>query len=1357
VIRQALVNAGLEAADVDAVEAHGTGTRLGDPIEAQALLATYGRGRSGDQPLWLCSIKSNIGHTQAAAGVAGIIKMLMAMRNGELPPTLYVDEPTPEVDWSAGAVKLLAQAQQWPERGRPRRASVSAFGISGTNAHVVLEQGPRLAVAGEPVMPGLPMLVSAKSEAALAARAEQIRGLLASQVVEPATVAAALATRVPHLPFRAAVAGVDRDEALVGLAALASGAFAANLAQGVAAGVGKTVFVFPGQGSQWLGMGLELFDAFPVFAERLVECERALAPFTGWSLLDVLRGGEGVPGFDRVDVVQPALWAVMVSLAALWRSVGVEPDAVVGHSQGEIAAAVVAGVLSLADAARVVALRSRAIVRLAGTGGMVSLALAVDEVRELIAGWGGVIEVAALNGPVSTVVSGDPGALAELVAGGEVAAYRARAVAVDYASHCAHVDLLADELREGLAGVSPRAGDVRFFSTVTGRWLDGVELDGGYWFRNLRQSVQLEAATRALLAEGYRVFVEVSAHPVLTSALSDTAEGAGGAVVVGSLRRDDGGRDRFLSSVAQAHVNGVRVDWSAVVGGPSVPVAMPTYPFQRQRRWLEGQPSVGDAGGLGMAAERHPLIGAVLWMADEDKLVLSGRISLNGQPWLADHAVAGTVLLPAAAFVELAIRAGDHTGLDQLDELTLQAPLVLAGGGGVQLQVVVDAPDPAGRRALSVHSRPEPEAADAPFSPWVLHATGILGHAPARSGVLDVAAWPPAGAEPVNLAAAYDTLAEWGFRYGPAFQGLRALWRAGREMFAEVALPNDVAGGEFGIHPALLDAALHPLALVEDGRLVLPFVWTGVRLHAANAGVLRVRLTPNGTGTALALADVSGAPIATVNSLSLRAVDPAQLTGRTTPDQPLLEVEWTTVPDGPAITQWAVLDECDHGLPAPLGTYADLPSIVETPQLVVVPVLDEDGPRAVAHRAVRLAQEWLADERFADARLVFVTRDATTAITEAGLGSAPVWGLVRTALSEHPGRFGLVDVATWNLSTAEMGRALAVPEAQVRLRDGSLFVPRLVKSPATSHAVPALNPEGTVLLTGASGTLGQLFARHLVFDHGVLHLLLVSRRGGEAPGMLELEAELIAHGAEISVAACDTANREAVATVLDGISTEHPLTAVLHAAGVLDDATLQALTPEQLDTVLRPKIDAARNLHELTADLALDAFVVFSSLAGTVGTAGQANYAAANTYLDALALHRQALGLPGTSLAWGLWADETGMTAHLTGADLARMSRGGIAPITSAQGLAWFDAAVASRRPVLVPALLDTAAAARGRYAGSDLLRAGAPGPACCGRRSGGWKPAPGATGGATSPAAGAHPAGAGSRHGGCGTGVHQR
>ncbi|MET9359213.1 SDR family NAD(P)-dependent oxidoreductase [Streptomyces sp. NPDC006617] len=925
------------------------------------------------------------------------------------------------------------------------------------------------------------------------------------------------------------------------------------------------------------------------------------------------------------------------------------------------------------------------------------MALPAAEVAELIAGYGDAIDIAAHNGPRSVVVAGSVSALDALLDECKKRKVRAKRIPVDYASHSAHVEELKDDLLDALTTLTPQRAEVPFLSTVTGERLTGEELDGAYWFRNLRQTVQLEEATRSLLATGHQVFIEISPHPVLTMALQETIDDTetAGAVTLGSLHREEGGLDDFLGSAAQAHVAGAPVDWAGVLGnGPGVAVELPTYPFQRHRHWLEGTASPGaDAGGLGMTAEGHPLIGAALWLADEDKLILSGRISASAHPWLSDHAVAGTVLLPGTAFVDLAVRAGDHTGLDQLDELTLHTPLVLTPSGGVQLQVVVEAADGDGSRALSVHGRPEPESDDAPHHPWTLHATGVLTQAVADPPEPIGAAWPPAGAVPVDLATAYDTLLERGFEYGPAFRGLRALWRAGEEFYAEVALPEDAAAGNFGIHPALLDAALQPLALAQDdGRLVLPFAWSGVRLHAEHANVLRVRITPTGPDAAtLAVVDVSGAPVVSVSGLSLRGIDADQLATAGTPRPPLFEVEWTNVPAGTPATGWAVVDDTGLGLPAPAGSFPDLAAIDSTPPLVLVPVSGDEGPYATARQTLGLAQEWLAEERFDGARLVFVTRDATTAHTVDGLGSSPVLGLVRSAMTENPDRFGLLDVAGWELPEADLARALAVPEAQARLRDGALSVPRLSRTAPQDGSVPSPSPDGTVLITGATGVLGQLVARHLVAEHGVRHLLLVSRRGADAAGALELEAELTAHGADVTMAACDTADREALSGLLDGIPAEHPLTAVVHAAGVLDDATLQGLTPERLDTVLRPKVEAARHLHALTAELRLDAFVLFSSLAGTVGAPGQANYAAANTYLDALALHRRSLGLPATSLAWGLWAEGSGMTGHLTEADLARLSRDGVAPISSEQGLALFDAALATRRPVLVPAALDFA------------------------------------------------------------------
>ncbi|MDQ0957045.1 acyl transferase domain-containing protein/acyl carrier protein [Streptomyces sp. B4I13] len=582
VIRAALADAGLSAADVDVVEAHGTGTRLGDPIEAQALLATYGQERAGDRPLWLGSVKSNIGHTQAASGMAGIIKMVQAMRHATLPESLRGDQPSPIVDWSSGAVELLAQARVWEEtEGRPRRAAVSSFGISGTNAHVVLEAPPQDAADAdsEPVERNpardravVPLLTSARTEAALAAQVRQLTAHLESTAADAVDVAWSLWRS--RSVFECRSVGVAGEW-------VASGS--------VVGGAGSPVFVFPGQGAQWVGMAVELLDVSPVFAARFGECGVALEGLVEWSLVDVVRGVGGAPGLDRVDVVQPVLWAVMVSLAALWESFGVRPAAVVGHSQGEIAAAVVAGALSLVDGARVVVLRSRAIVALAGGGGMVSVALPAEDVGELVGRWGGRVSVAAVNGPSSTVVSGDVGALEELVEFAVGSGVRVRRVDVDYASHSVHVEALEEELAGLLGSVVALVPSVPFLSTVSGEWVEGAVLDGGYWFRNLRQTVLLEPVVRRLVGEGFGAFLEMSPHPVLTVPIGETVEAVGSdAVVVGSLRRGEGGLGRFYLSLGEAWAGGVAVDWGPVFAGLSpCRVELPTYAFQRSRYWLD--------------------------------------------------------------------------------------------------------------------------------------------------------------------------------------------------------------------------------------------------------------------------------------------------------------------------------------------------------------------------------------------------------------------------------------------------------------------------------------------------------------------------------------------------------------------------------------------------------------------------------------------------------------------------------------------------------------------------------------------------------------------------------------------------
>ncbi|MGV9856767.1 SDR family NAD(P)-dependent oxidoreductase, partial [Streptomyces sp. NPDC003442] len=959
-----------------------------------------------------------------------------------------------------------------------------------------------------------------------------------------------------------------------------------------------------------------------------------------------------------------------------------EPDAVMGHSQGEIAAACVAGALSLEDAAKVVALRSQAIARgLAGRGGMVSVGLPVDQVEERLTRWGGAISVAAVNGPGSVVVSGDPGALDEMVAELEGEEVRVRRVPVDYASHSAHVEGIREELLKVLAGIEPRSSEVPFYSTVTGELVDTAGLDAEYWYRNLRQTVELESTTRTLLDAGHTVFVEVSPHPVLTLPVQQTVEAAEAqAVVVGTLRRDEGSPERFLTSAAELHVSGAGVDWRKVFAGHGGRgVELPTYAFQRERFWLDAPAGVGDVGSVGLGSLGHPLLGAVVSMASGGGVLLSGRLSLATHGWLADHAVHGVMLLPGTAFVELVVRAGDQVGCGRVEELILEAPLIVPEKGGVHLQVEVGEADASGFREVSVFSR---EEADGAGTAWVRHAHGVLGSAaPLSEAQFDFGVWPPAGAEPVDVSGEYVRAAENGLEYGPVFQGLKRAWRRDGEVFAEVELPEGERerAGQFGLHPALFDAALHAMGVSEglaggSGSL-LPFSWRGFALAAVGATALRVRLAPAGAGSdavSVLVGDESGHGVASVESLVLRPVEADQLNAAAgAARDALFRVEWVDAPGavvagGEAAPRTEVLRVVSDGADVVGEAYGRVLEVLER------------------------AQGWLADEDRAGERLVVVTRGAVdTGDGVADMAGAAVWGLMRSAQSENPGRLVLVDTDDVDGVDGVLPGVLALGEEQMVVRSGAVRVPRLGRVAAAAVPESGGFGSGAVLVTGGTGVLGGVVARHLVARHGVGKLVLLSRRGAEAEGASELRAELEAGGAEVVIAACDAADRAALAGVLSGLPEGFALSGVVHAAGVLDDGLLTSLTRERVEPVLRAKVDAAWNLHELTAGMDLSAFVLFSSATGVLGGAGQSNYAAANVFLDGLASWRRTRGLPGVSMAWGLWAEASGMTGHLGEDDIQRISRSGVVPLATDEGLELFDAALVSDAAVPVLFRLD--------------------------------------------------------------------
>ncbi|MGV0552900.1 fatty-acid--AMP ligase [Mycobacterium kansasii] len=1670
VITQAVANAGIGLDEVDVVEAHGTGTTLGDPIEAGALIATYGAARGPEHPLWLGSIKSNIGHTQAAAGVAGMIKMIAALNHDTLPVTRNVDRPSPHIDWSAGTVRLLTEAVPWPLADHPRTAAVSSFGISGTNAHLILRQAPT--PVAEPAQPrpaaartedgaevGPPRLplwpVSARTRAALCAQADRLHQLLVCHPdLDLTDVAYSLASTRTHHPYRAVVTvpadSTDpRAELVAALEALSADQPHPQLVHNHqrATSAAKTVFVFPGQGGQYPGMAAQLYGRHPTFSAAIDECDQALGACTGWSVRAVLRGEPGAPSLDRVDVVQPMLFAVMVSLARTLISYGIEPDAVIGHSQGEIAAAYVAGVFTLEQAAKIVALRSAALAELSGAGAMASVLLAADDVDARLQSYGDALAVAAVNGPTHTIISGGPEAMARFIADCEADNVQIRSITVDYASHCAQVEPLRERLLDELAGLTPKPGRIALHSTVHGvmsdQPLDTTTMTADYWYANVRQPVRFYDSIKHLLAAAEQVFVEVSPHPVLAPALADILAGTAGrpgSAVIPTLHRERPDLDTLTATLARLHVHGQSPAWPALYPHARQ-VELPTYPFQHHRYWLTPR-SGTDAAGLGLDQPQHPLLGAITTLADRDEVIATGRVVLGSQAWLAAHRVGDVVVLPATGFVDLVLGVGDYVGCPVIDELVLHTPLVLAEHTPTDIQISVADADGAGRRSVNVHARTGTDhRAEAG---WVLHASGTLRPGQTAAGEPPVPALP---ATAVDVQRFYQQLADCGLHYDPPFCSVRGIGLQPGDpdhIYAEVALPagTDITG--YGMHPALLDAALHPIAAAlgagadaEPAVLRLPFVFSGVTLYATAATRLQVWLTRTGDDTfTLYASDPAGAPVIRIDTVVVRVLpDMATLSAPTTaaPSVPgLWELAWPPLSTAAAAAadrpHWEVVAEDLDALSTSLRNgpvRPDLDAVRPCPPVVLWSLAARQRPgddadavssiHGLTRRALAGLQAWLARPDTSGTALVVLTCRAV-AISPydraPDLAQAAVWALLHSAHNEYPGRIRLVDTDLAGASADTLLHLLATfagtgGEPQLALRDGVAHIPRLTPAraltpPPTPHwqlittgrgdlanltlvptpapttlgpgqirvqiraaglnfhdvvvalaaisdeglgaeaagvvvdtaddvtdfapgdavmglfpnnafaptattdhrsvvavppgwsypqaaSVPAayitaysvlidiaqvsagqrvlihsaaggvgqaairiaahlgaevfatahpakhhilrglgipedhiassrtldfgdtfaaagggrgmdvvlnslrgefvdaslhlvapggrfveigktdirsaadvaqthpglsyhaydlsaatpeqvqhawagvrelisggviaplpvtrygllrapqafrdmsqarhtgkivltppavLDPQGTVLITGGTGMLGGLFAEHLITGYGARRLLLTSRRGASTPEAVELAQRLQGLGADVTISACDCANPSELAALIGSIPAEHPLTAVIHAAGVLDDAVTSQLTAQQLDNVLAAKADSAWYLHQLTANTELAAFVLFSSAAGVLGAPGQANYAAANAVLDALARERPA----AISLAWGYWQPSSGMTGDLDTRDRTRLTRSGMVPITAGQGLALFDAALSQQHPNLIPAPLGTRA-----------------------------------------------------------------
>ncbi|MQS13790.1 alpha/beta fold hydrolase [Streptomyces kaniharaensis] len=1246
VIRAALATSGLSPADVDAVEGHGTGTELGDPIEAHALLRTYGRERTNG-PLWLGSIKSNIGHTSAAAGIAGVIKMVLAMRHETLPVTLHADTPSSNVDWDSGQVALLTRSQPWRPGDRPRRAGVSSFGVSGTNVHVILEEAPSAPSAPgtttDPDAAGrpsgvVPVLLSGRTEAALRAQAGRLCEHLAQRPeLTPADIGYSMATTRALLERRAVVPAADRDGLMAALTALAAGEPGAVDFRAVA---GKTAVLFTGQGAQRARMGIDLAQTYPTFSTALDEVCAAVDPLVGRSMRALLSAepdSAEAALLNATEYTQVALFAVEVALYRLVESFGVRPDFLIGHSVGEIAAAHVAGVLSLADAAALVVARGRLMGALPEGGAMVAVQAGEDEVVATLGGYEGRLEIAAVNGPRAVVVSGDADAAEEWLA--NFADRKTSRLKVSHAFHSPRMEPMLAEFAAVARGLRFSTPKIAIVSNVTGERVTDEITDPMYWVKHVRRAVRFADGVRTLYGLGARRFLELGPDAVLTAMAGQTLDGADDAVLVPALRARHDEAETFARFLGGARIAGVEVDWAAYYAGTSAArVDLPTYAFQRERFWLAPGTGSADASAAGQVGLDHAVLSAAVPVADRDEWVFTGRIAAGTQPWIADHVVLGALVVPGVALVDLAVTAGTAIGCPVLEELEITAQVVLTDEPR-QVQVTVGAADADGRREIAIYSRATAGGAAGDRPEAVCHARGRLGGATASPVPFD-AQWPPVDAEPVPVDDLYTRLAEAGVDYGPLFQGVQAAWRRGAEIYTEVALPDDIDGTGYGLHPALFDAALQGgLFDAEPGASPnLPVSWSDVSFGPTTAARARVRVTAADSVLRVDAVDVDGGPLLSVGRVGYRPAPELDGALRHGTDS-LFELTWTTVDAEPSpAARIAVLGD----LEAAGERYADLDALksalaggAQAPALVLAPITAPDGDtgvRELAGHAVDTVRGWLSSPLSADARLVLVTRGAVAAgDLVPDPAAAAVWGAVRVARTEHPDTVVLVDLDEHGIADWTVLGELDEPELAVR--EGALFAPRLAPAPPIeAGAVP--DRAGTVLITCGPGGAGPVVARQLAERYGAEQLLLVTF-GGPDEAVDAVVAELAGSGARAVV--CDTA--DALADALSSL--DAPLTAVVHAPGVVDDGTLETLTGDQLDRAVGAKLDVALRLRELTAGQDLAAFALVCSGAGLFGTAGRVANAAADAALDAAGHRWRTEGVPVTALVWSTSVDGT--------------------------------------------------------------------------------------------------------------------
>ena len=1366
VVSEALEVAGVDPEEIGFVESHGTGTALGDPIEVSALSRVFRGTPSGDQCA-LGAVKSNLGHLESAAGIAGLIKAVLAVHHGEIPPTLHFEAENPMINLGSSPFFVNTELCAWPNSAGPRRAGVSSFGIGGTNAHVVLAETP---AASAPVpVPAkhleAPQLlpISARDPAALRLLVEAYEARLQdADAAERHRLAAGAALRRAHHEYRQALIFSPADGA-----STASDNAARDLSE-----VGpssdrvdperrpKVVFVFPGQGSQWLGMGRSLMASEEVFRRALEECDAAIRQWTDWSLLEVLAADEASSRLDELDVVQPTLFAMEVALAALWRSWGVEPDALIGHSMGEVAAACVSGALSLADATRVICRRSRLALKVRGRGAMAVVELPADAARDALGTESGAVAVAARNSPRSTVLSGDAEALRRVLERLDEGGVYHRWIKVDFASHSPQVDPLLEELSETLSGVTPRAGDVPIYSTVDGELTDGADFGTDYWVRNLRSPVLLSDMVEQARSDGHDLFIEVSPHPILVPSLTDClAAASGDAVALPSTRRDADEREALLGTLGEFYTRGGAVAWSTVYPEGSPFVELPAYPWQRQRYWIDP-----IEAPVRRAAGHHPLLGESLRSSLHPGTEFWEHRLAAEDPDLAALRVQGAPAQPVARQLEMALAAAErHMGKETsgspaigLAEVSLYPDLALEDEGSEELMQLVLSTD----NGTAFHVASQPVSGDAD---WTTRAAGRVISGQAASGARS-------GKEPLELRAIRDRCTEVldgkkfyrerleaGIEIGDAYRVMAEVRRRDGEALGRLEPPDGEsweAGDGSRVPPALLEACFQALAAAappsEGGPVAyLPTAVGSLEFHGQPGGEIQahavLRSADEGATVPSAkvlegdvtLTDGDGHPLIVARGLRARwPVEHWLYEVRWDVAEPLDDAVdrgepgiWLIIADrggvsealaaalveaGARATRVVIGDSdrgakedvtetiVDPGRPEELRRLLERTAVDDTPVHGIVDLRgldagfpegggeeDVPGAAAVACEGLLKLAGGLADAEGGSTPELVVVTAGSDGPAEGGLpvavAQAPLWGMGAVIGNEHP-ELGcrLVNLCASTDSTAQIGglarELIAGDENRVAIRDDKRLVARLMPRRLPVAADMPVRPDGTYLVTGGLGGLGLAAARFLV-DRGARHLALLGRSASQ-PAAIDAVRELEAAGAQVRPLRADVADYAALAAVMEEIRREMPaLRGVIHAAGVREDGPveeglLSRLTMERFVAVMAPKVAGSWNLHRLTTELDLDFFVLYASVVSLFGSLGQSAYAAANSFLDALAEHRRQHGLAGLAVDWGAWAD-AGMASAAPDLEV-RLAYEGMASMASADALSTLDRLLAA-------------------------------------------------------------------------------